>query len=79
VIVLTLVNEYYVIQAWEMLMFLLYGRYWWCFALYTRWWHYEIFVVVVRMYVHVLKHCTIVAPGTFRCMVWRNYVLNCLG
>jgi len=67
-----LVNEYYVIQAWETLMFLLYGRYWWGFTLYKRWWHYETSVVVVRMYVHALKHCTIVAPGTFRSTVWQN-------
>jgi len=25
----------------------LYGRHWWGFTLYTRWWHYETFVVVV--------------------------------
>jgi len=47
--------------------------------LYKRWWHYETFVVVVRMYGHILKHCTIVAPGTFRSTVWWNYVVNCLG
>jgi len=37
------------------------------------------FAEVVRTYVYVLKHCTIVTPGTFCSTVWRNYVLNCLG
>ena len=75
-------SKYCVIRTWEALMFLLYGRHWWSFMLYKRWWHYTTFVVVVRTYVHVFKHCTIVAPGcsAVRCggiMLWIVWINVC--